>query len=184
MKRLAVLASVMLLLAGCASQPGPAKQLAGSLAPRAGKAYAVVSLGDGSAQPGSTYLNARYSADKAPDGMAWELGHTLQTALANDRIGSGEQAVPGRVFLLELEPGQYRFSEANRNWPDPPAASLSARPTGCRCSTALNCSRATPYIWAKSAFRPATHRNYRLLIPTSAITDTSARNGKSTISAR
>ena len=119
MKRLAVLASVMLLLAGCASQPGPAKQLAGSLAPRAGKAYAVVSLGDGSAQPGSTYLNARYSADKAPDGMAWELGHTLQTALANDRIGSGEQAVPGRVFLLELEPGQYRFSEANRNWPDP-----------------------------------------------------------------
>ena len=119
MKRLAVLASVMLLLAGCASQSEPVKKLAGSLSPRAGKAYAVVSLGDGNAQPSSTYLNARYSADKAPDGMAWELGYTLQTALANDRIGSGDSAVPGRVFLLELEPGQYRFSEANRNWPDP-----------------------------------------------------------------
>ena len=119
MKCLAVLASVMLLLAGCASQPGPAKQLAGSLSPRAGKAYAVVSLGNASSQPSSTYLNARYSADKAQDGMAWELGYSLQAAMASDRIGSGDSAVPGRLFLLELEPGSYRFFEANSNWPDP-----------------------------------------------------------------
>ena len=119
MKRLAVLASVIALLAGCASQPGPAKQLAGSLSPRAGKAYAVVSLGNGSSQPSSTYLNARYSADKAQDSMAWELGYSLLAAMASDRIGSGDNAVPGRLFLLELEPGSYRFFEANSNWPDP-----------------------------------------------------------------
>ena len=127
MKRLAVLASVIALLAGCASQPGPAKQLAGSLSPRAGKAYAVVSLGNGSSQPSSTYLNARYSADKAQDSMAWELGYSLLAAMASDRIGSGDNAVPGRLFLLELEPGSYRFFEANSNWPDPAGQQSLAR---------------------------------------------------------
>lgn len=118
MNRRALLASLMLILAGCASQQPPLQNLAGSLSPRAGMAYAVVSLSSDDTQPSSTYLNARYSAVALQQGITMDFGRSIQTALANDRIGSGEGSIPGRVFLLELEPGRYQFFEANSHWPD------------------------------------------------------------------
>lgn len=118
MNRRTLLASLILLLAGCASQQPP-QNLAGSLSPRAGKAYAVVSLSSDDTRPSSTYLNARYTSAAVQQGITMDFGRSIQTALANDRIGSGEGSVPGRLFLLELEPGRYQFFEANSHWPDP-----------------------------------------------------------------
>lgn len=117
MNRRALLASLMLVLAGCASQQ-PLPNLSGSLSPRAGMAYVVVSLSSDDTQPSSTYLNARYTSATVQQGITMDFGRSIQTALANDRIGSGEGSVPGRVFLLELEAGRYQFFEANSHWPD------------------------------------------------------------------
>lgn len=120
MHRRLFIGSLLALLAGCATQQtDPQARLAGSLAPRAGKAYVVVALSADTFQASNTYLNARFSQPGPAEGLALQFGHSIQAKLGSDRIGDSETGVPGKLQLLELEPGRYEFSEASSNWPDP-----------------------------------------------------------------
>lgn len=120
MHRRLFIGSLLALLAGCATQtPEPHARLAGKLSPRAGKAYVVVSLTADTFQTSHTYLAARFSQPYTGEGLALQFGHSIQAKLGSDRIGEGDASVPGKLQLLELEPGRYEFSEATSNWPDP-----------------------------------------------------------------
>lgn len=120
MQRRLFIGALLALLAGCATQQSdPQARLGGSLSPRAGKAYVVVSLTADTFQASSTYLAARFSQPYSGEGLAMQFGHSIQARLGSDRIGDGETGVPGKLQLLELEPGRYEFTEATSNWPDP-----------------------------------------------------------------
>lgn len=120
MQRRLFIGSLLALLAGCATQnTEPQARLGGNLTPRAGKAYVVVALTADTFQSNHTYLTARFSQPYSGEGLALQFGHSISARLGNDRIGDGADSVPGKLQLLELEPGRYEFSEATSNWPDP-----------------------------------------------------------------
>ncbi len=115
---IAALASVA-LLAGCASQViPPAQRLHGELAPRAGKAYAIVALTSDS-QRGHRTLFATFSRIAPAERLALTPAQRIQSRPDMERIGGAEQGMPGALHLLELEPGEYEFTEAGSHWPDP-----------------------------------------------------------------
>lgn len=120
MQRRLFIGALLALLAGCATQQNdPQARLGGSLSPRAGKAYVVVSLTADTFQTSNTYLAARFSQPYSGEGLSMQFGHSIQARLGSDRIGEGDASVAGKLQLLELEPGRYEFTEATSNWPDP-----------------------------------------------------------------
>lgn len=105
MRRLVILFSALLLLAGCAT---PAKELKGSLTPPAGMGYAIVALAGWAFDPDSATLEADYAGENG------QPGGRIYASLLTDSLFGPEGSSPrnGKLALLTLPPGQYRFVQA------------------------------------------------------------------------
>lgn len=111
MRRLLILLLTCLILSGCQSM---ATQLGGSLTPPPGQGYAVVSLTARSFEPDSSHVEARFvGLDGGPGGR-------ISASLLTDTVFGEEGMSPaaGKLALLTLPPGRYRFVEAIGYYPD------------------------------------------------------------------
>ncbi len=110
MKRLLLLICC-LTLAGCATV---AKQLNGSLQPPPGYGYAIVSMTALAFEPDASSIEAIYVPDGAPG-----RGGNIHASLLTDSVfgEAGSSPVEGKLALLTLQPGNYRFVEAIGYYP-------------------------------------------------------------------
>lgn len=104
-KRIGLLA-LTILLGGCASM---ADQLHGSLEPPLGEGRAIVSLTAWAFQPDRTNAGVEYQGLDDPS-----IHGTLYASMLTDSVfgEEGMSPVEGKLELLTLPPGNYRFTEA------------------------------------------------------------------------